>query len=393
MKVGKNKMLINEKNKENSTKIFEIKVKDYFLVFFMILSFSPIIKQNQIYFISTIFILLYINQMNFKIEKTKILKYLGLIILMFLTTIFTETFLNKNQASLASIIYLLNFFIGYFISSVLTWKLFYKCYIKIMLYLSLFSIVIFFIIIFFPSVIKYGYPLMLDYGNSELTKKSILIYNFIIIKPDQILGRNTGIAWEPGAFQFLVNLALGLSIKYEKKIFSISKAIFILTVLTTKSTTGIITLGFLLIYICKDILKKKITRVFPMGILTIFAIIQGIKNNFFKYHIFEKLDSSNKSGGFSVREEAFSQGFNSVVNSPILGVGSRLYLEKSHAYDSYSILLGMYGIIFFTYYFSILIWNYRKNILILIVILMGFTNEVIWQRILLTYLFFIENKE
>lgn len=100
---------------------------------------------------------------------------------------------------------------------------------------------------------------------------SLGFYTELLTLENQGLNRNSGMFWEPGAFQAYINIAIALMMLKEKlyKIDFFYLLLFIGTIVTTSSTTGFLLLGLNLIYFIT--FKAKLSP-----ILRIIAIVSTI---------------------------------------------------------------------------------------------------------------------
>lgn len=112
----------------------------------------------------------------------------------------------------------------------------------------------------FWGMARYGImiaPMMVDPGNGNLYNMNFFyIYRAYSSFPvlNEFNERNIGVFWEGGVYQAFVNIALFLLIDQKKRKYFIFKAvIFVLTIITTFSSTGYIILIFnMLFYVIKS---------------------------------------------------------------------------------------------------------------------------------------------
>lgn len=166
--------------------------------------------------------------------------------------------------------------------------------------------------------------------------------------------RNCGPFWEPGAFQGFINLALFfeiLSLREKNKLFSINSFVYIITILTTTSTGGYVTLfvniGFLII---KSTRMQALTK-----FIFLFITIVVCAYLFFNIEFLgEKIanDSSNGTGRLSFNfsnvdffKLLIGSGLDpkSFLNSSLISTGSLLMLVN---YIGVLGALAYFGILF-----------------------------------------------
>lgn len=185
-----------------------------------------------------------------------------------------------------------------------------------------------------------------------------------------LAARNWGPFIEPGIFQVYLNFALLLCLVDKNK--SLLKIfIFVVTILTTKSTAGLINLIliFTLVTINKGILIQKERLLFLVLFLLLISFFLGNENNFSM--VFSKLLSPNEEARFlTVR-----YGLQVFLRSPLIGVGSNnvelMMTELNHGFkvsitNTWIFLLASNGIFFL----GIILYNFWKSISNIV------TNEV-----------------
>ena len=132
---------------------------------------------------------------------------------------------------------------------------FTESFINVLFLLSVISCVFFFLFRFIPS--------LTPFFTTHVANRGAFVN--LIVYQDMLINRNSGMFWEPGAFQAFANIALLFEV--ERSIVRPNRLfVFILTILTTGSSTGMFALGFLLLFILlkssvDDYSRKKIKRV------------------------------------------------------------------------------------------------------------------------------------
>ena len=260
---------------------------------------------------------------------------------------------------------------------------------KLIYFFSIVSLLGYILMIFFP--ILNSFLISYSYYNTE--HKTALLFN--VLQDNQtIIPRNCGIAWEPGAFQFLVSIGLFLSLLNNKQNSSILK-IFILslTILSTFSTTGLINLiAFFIYFIILKIHKSKNKIIYIISSFIILFIVLSQ----FSVHMSTKLVGSES---FDVRFEPF---FNTLKNSfefpfGIGNIGFDKYNESMYigAYDSFGMILNRYGYILLLttlFYYIILLFN---NFLLGFFFLTMFFSQSLWYTpfVFVFLFYFINNND
>lgn len=254
---------------------------------------------------------------------------------------------------------------------------------RIIFFFSCASLIGYFLIIIYPEINN----ILIDYSYYNTQHKTALLFN-VLQDNQNIIPRNSGIAWEPGAFQFLVSIGLAfLSFSNFNNIPIIKMVIYVLTILSTFSTTGIINLVFFLLFF----LLKKLRSTKNWGFAFIFFCI-------FIFLIYDQLSSHIDSKligseSFDVRFEPF---YNTIVNSfnfpfGIGNIGFDKFIESKSigAYDSFGMILNRYGyLLLFTTLYSYLLL-FRINFLLGIFFITMFFSQSLWYTPLVFIILFI----
>lgn len=173
--------------------------------------------------------------------------------------------------------------------------------------------------------------------------------------------RNSGIFWEPGAYQFFLNLALILLLKRNdfqfKAILGIPSLLLIASIVTTYSTSGYLTLLCVLMYAMLRTykilsLRQKVVLILPM--LVIAAVLVAYTLN--TEAIAGKFTDTNKS--YDIRISDVAASWQQIKSMPLwgYGIGSSAQLNlyqkafatgvNSVGIASMAIMLGMPYIVF-----------------------------------------------
>lgn len=206
---------------------------------------------------------------------------------------------------------------------------FFELFIKLVALISIFSLFFWGISYIEPKFI-YLFP---NIKNSQGFNSYFCIFAFVNFANM----RNYGIFWEPGAFAVFLSLAMLLEVFRKDK--TRWGVIFLLTItiLTTYSTLGIVSLGLIfLIWILKKREKIwfkgfKICLFLLLCLLSFYFLIKIEPD--FKYAFIDKLlgifDSTTKNDSILVRKNSFIELFDLFVNSPLIGVGYSGIQQKS----------------------------------------------------------------
>lgn len=343
------------------------------ILFLILITVSPIIDIKYKLML-VIYLILYFTK---KLGLKKIL-FTSILIVFF--TIF---FIIKNISTFdlfnGGFYYIfipLNFLLGYLVNKSYPLKYFLQEYEKIIFITSIISLGCMLLTKFYPDIIFL-------FNEYKPQRRTIYIYNFLLNTPTSVWFRNSGIAWEPGVYQFLLNLSLGSYIYQKKrKISSIKIIIYLMNILLTFSTIGLINLIFNLLLIFKYA-KKKLKIFIVLAILFSAPILFNIYNQ----HIYEKITSGES--GITGRTKPIVESLNYIIKKDFLfGEGFNNILENKLAFaDSYTHILVTLGLIVMILLVLSIIGFYKMPVLMLI-IFFSYTNEVIWFYPFMTYFYF-----
>lgn len=237
-------------------------------------------------------------------------------------------------------------------------KTFIDKYNKIICFLGITSIIMYIIPFIFPNFTSF-FPVVQDYAGSKFYNAGLYCYPIYIVKHYY---RNQSIFWESGAFQAFLNIALFLELYVKKDKNKKYILIYIITILTTQSTTGYIIL--ILLVITKIIQKVSVNIKYLKTVLLLSVCIIPLIP-IFSSVIIQKFspDSANYSsflrryydtvvdfkivfeniGNFllGVGEENYMQKFSQILNT--IGIGT--FSETSSSSNSLTAFVAQHGII------------------------------------------------
>lgn len=305
-----------------------------FLFIFLYVSFSKffleisgIIKIFTLSFALLIWMITIVLNKRLTFHKNKIFLYILLIFL-----IIFSIFLRGNISEW-DIIVIINISFAFFISTNLNIQNFIKVYVKLMFFISFISLFLYTTNVFFSEIFSF-LPDFLRFKN--------LFFSILPINKDSLdFYRNYSFFWEPGAYQIFLNLALFLNLFYLKGSKFISIILFV-SILTTFSTSGLITLFILVgVYLILSVYKygifnKKIMFFPPLILLLI--ILFNLLPIIITREIFNRItflidSSSNSNISGQVRVNAFEIGINYFISNPLFGYGMT-WFHKEIAVES-----------------------------------------------------------
>lgn len=401
---------------------FTVKAIDYLQLFvFIAITSMPFFIGDEFLIIGTIFSLITFLSRH-KVFDKFIFTYSLIFFFIFLLQSFFFSVLEINVI----VGYLVRIFYAYFTIKVLGNKLAIY-YVKIIYFFTLISFLFYFPTIFFQDqmvslmeqLAAYIEPFQLhDPGRTH-----ILVYTFGEQYTEgegavnSIIERNSGPFWEPGGFGVFLILAIIFETIHNRKILTRRNYIFLIATLTTLSTGTFLVLFFfvvsyLLVY--RDFKKLAFLGLFVIVGIVVYA------NTFF---LSEKVDSqlSNKqvvSLKYAPRTRFVSAQLDWIdfTSNPILGRGrfeqTRFDLKEdnsdlvlNHRNNGTTNLLvefGVFGFITFFYYMYLSfkkyciiyeIKQYFPIILVLVVILLGFSQMIFLKPFFIGLSFFFLSPE
>lgn len=309
-------MLSKFNSKKHST-------RDFLIVFGVILLSKSLYYESygaNFLLIGFFFLLAFIlipNIKSFKIEKIILLYSLGLIAIILLN-------LETNYRSLFVLISRL--LIAIIIIHLISFERFSKIFINIILVLSVISWLALFVIHF---NIESPLPSFTSVHYIEEVQGRIL-RNFIFFGVDTELIkysilRTSSIWWEPGAFQLFVNLAVIFSL-INNTLTVKRYTIFLITILTAMSTTGLLAFSILSLIFFKKYLNLKNNAL--LYLIPFFVVVLG--SIFIAPIVIEKLNTGHLS--FLSRYHDVVISIHMFADNFLLGYGYGTTVEKAIPY-------------------------------------------------------------
>lgn len=390
------KKISNNKNYSKNQKI------GLFLVFMMLFLTSSYVVCNNIWS-SAITILLWgvvlftLIYRKFTINKNVFAICIALLLCMGINkVIYSEDMRVYFSLSFAMICILL------FVSNY-SFEEFREYYIQIMSYICIISLVGYLAYLLVPSL-----------QNINIVNNAS---NLVIYVDSRSNNRNAGLFWEPGAFQTFINLALLLEITKPHLVNIKRIVLFIITVVTTYSTTGYIGLILILLLVfCNfgtDKRNVKIIISFIIICASVFiyfnpelffgqSLSSGQATVFGKIINFFENGNSNTISSADVRYNAVFEVARAWKERPFLGWGYQGLIERTYAYTlgmntctflnwfaTYGILYGM--IIFFGIFklsFTIGPNLFSKWIILLIFFIVTMSENYVQNAAIILFAFY-----
>lgn len=345
---------------------------------------------NQIFFVSKyIFYIIFITICIIKNQTliisalifSKIKVFLLLIILVLFCSIYNDDFRFGN------LLVILTLLMAICYTNVLNFTVFKQKFINVIYYFSVFSLIIYIINIFTPTVLNI-FPIVYNYG--EVGFRTMLVSN-VFLSGNEL--RNTGIFREPGVFAIYLNLAIIFSLfgdLSKRKV-----AVLIVALLTTASTAGILVL--FLVLLLYFFINRNFKNFFILIFLSTALISILISFPQLSEFLFAKLSSSNKDYMSSLsRLSSLLTPIEIIKESPIIGVGLTKFVHYYELFslqtvgfsmkadststntflNTFAIFGSIYGVITLKLYYNLCkIIVKRKAIFLLIIIFILFSSQ------------------
>ena len=212
-------------------------------------------------------------------------------------------------------------FISAMFAKVVSGKFAYM-YREIIYFISLVCLVLWFICLFPPGLsalksISSLFPL-LGWDNIENNTNAVTtLYIYSIPVEYDGLIRNSGPFWEPGRFTIFLTLALAINLFYFNETLKSKRSIvFILTNITTFSTTGYVVMGVLFLgYIFFSNVKKSEKILF--SVILLIVVYYVVQLDFMTEKIVEQSADDSTWSRFG----AIAYHWTQIMQSPIIGFG------------------------------------------------------------------------
>ena len=252
---------------------YDISKIDFFVLFIFIIycGHASSLIENDKYFIivSVFFFILFIYKKR-KFDVVIVFTVLYWLFVNFLSSlIFNQSQGLSINSLLGSVLRLL---FSYFVVKIIA-NNFLKYYIHIVYLFSIISVIIYLFQLFNPFFfysIASRFSFLTQSEQAAVNGFNMIIYMFSSWAPE----RNCGFAWEPGGFAFFLTVAIILrllinSFKFDKYI-----VVFLITIITTLSTSGIMALLVLsFIYLIKVFSKKVNPLLVLVSLLIPFVVV------------------------------------------------------------------------------------------------------------------------
>lgn len=271
-------------------------------------------------------------------------------------------FIHRDASYETNIAIVVTFLLTFLIVYIVPFDLFRKYFVAIIVTLAAFSL----FFVFAESALREYYlqaPIITNTNIAHYHNLGVWLYR--VEAPD----RNTGVFWEPGAFQAFLNLSL-LFVLFDgqiKRHYKIAlSAILVLTIVTTYSTTGYIVCTLVFTATLIENLKTPSPRNVALVLIGMLLIIQGFQTFVIDdERISSKFQKGEKNyGSFEDRLNASMVDVELMINAPVFGVGVGSYMEKREEQEmrlgraaettpnTYSGIGALFGLLFLIFYLA-----------------------------------------
>lgn len=287
-----------------------------------------------------------------RINSNLILVTISLLVLMLFTTLIQgEEFIAYFKTAFSILV------AGFFVANT-SFERFSISYVKVIKFLSLVSLIGYGLHLIVPSV----FDRFIVQNTSGASYSNYVLY-VQWVSSGQNAFRNWGFAWEPGAFATFVCLAMLLDVFVLKKKIKLKTILpYVITVITTFSTTGIIAMLCLCLFITSN--DETISRgtkrvvIFTLMLLITFMfafsnlLLENSNSAFGKIINFLNADDRSNLGSTSIRYFSITKVLSAFFRSPIYGWGYEGLIEQTREFTlgmntcTFINWFAVYGIVF-----------------------------------------------
>lgn len=223
------------------------------------------------------------------------------------------------------------------ISSRFKFSLVSAIFTKFIYIISCISLFVYALVIIFPSILDF-FPLIINKANTVFYN----LYICVVFKSDNYLTlRNTSIFREPGVFMEYLVLAIFIEAFYNKTINKKRLLVFVISLITTYSTTGVFILILSMAGLYYKQIKSKISvsKIFGFFIITSIVIYTIFFNNHINSLLFNKLSNADNVSTIA-RVGSLKIPIAIFFDNILIGVGISSFLPNWYEYSH-----NIYGII------------------------------------------------
>ena len=231
-----------------------------------------------------------------------------------------------------TLIIIIEMLTGIFVASLIDKRDFVRKFTNIILFFAIYSLVTFALSYLIPDFI-YSFPIIISRNGHSY-------YNlfFSVVTDNDHVIRNYGLFWEPGAFSVFLCIALYLELFAKEKIRFFRVFVLSLTILSTKSTLGI--LAFVLLYLIFFVYapSKKVRWLSLLVVVTLGAVILLVFSKSVFGEVFDKLfkkdNFGNTNSSLQIRYDAVVYILKEFFKSFTVGIGIEKFMKVQEEYCS-----------------------------------------------------------
>ena len=238
---------------------------------------------------------------------------------------------------------------SYLVIQSFSYEDFLKKYTDCIMAIALFSIAVYFLYKVAPGAFG-AFPRHLWRNHSVLF---VNLWLSVVPVGMQDYFRNFGIFYEPGIFQFYLNIALLIELFSNKKINVFRVLVLTVAVITTLSTNGYISI--VLVFFAyglfvilgsenRDKIYRKIGFLVLLSVIAIIFVVL-IDKGIIGSRVFMKFSSTKTSGSYYDRTNAISYALSKIFQNPLLGVAARGIEDSYNATFTPLNWMMLYGIV------------------------------------------------
>lgn len=346
---------------DNRKRITKYQIQDAVIVFLIIATSGvPFFVGSYLLMPLSLLYTIYIGH----IRGVKLIDRTFLSILLFILLIVNlREFVNGYIPSIyENIVVIIKYTFAYVVLKLLS-RNYIELYIKAMYYITLTSLILFFIFNLIPHLQLFFISSITPYFNIS-PKDGFYKYapNFILYTFSE-QGRNAGPFWEPGGFVVFLTIALIFRLLQRRSLVNREGVVLLLGLITTFSTAGYIALFFIILAYTFS-MRNKIYAYMLIPVMIIVALNAYQKIDFLQNKVSAHLSTieGNYKGHVANRFTSVLIDLDRIIKNPILGnpIGaSGKYTIYSHRNNGLSSMAVSYGLVYFILYFWLVYKGFR----------------------------------
>lgn len=271
------------------------------------------VKIYGIIFMASIFLLTNLKKMIHQFDAK---------VLFLLSAILLSGLINKSSMGLL-LAYLFTLLFSYCFVTKISFKAFCNVLLRLMRFVSLWSLALYIIVVFFPQIAEYIPIVEYNYNVSSPTPYYETFFSHLSLSVWNVQ-RNHGPFWEPGVFQVYLIFALLISI-FQSSVKTLWRDVILFgtTIITTFSTTGYITFCIALLCIV-FVRENELGGKWKIAIASGFLIVIGFwafGEQLYNFVFYKLGEEGVDNGSYISRLVSVRGNIALALKNPILGVG------------------------------------------------------------------------